>query len=155
MPVIGLNNNVERNGITYHIQTEDSGLANPHIFTHIFVDGVILSTKRVSYEHLLKRDDLARCIQTLMRWQHRQMYQELMNGSFDAPSVDTASINLNSSGEFLTASAPMPTEPELAAVGSGYQFGAKYLSARPFAEVVLSFLEKRRIPTGPPPQARK
>lgn len=141
MPVIGLNNNIERNGVVYHIQTEDSGPQHSHIFTHLFVDGVILSTKRISYEHLLKREDLARCVQTLMRWQHRQMYQDLMNGNYDTPSLETASklAVTTLSGEFLAV--PSPTEPELPALG--HEFGARVVSARPLAEVVLSFLEKR------------
>ena len=137
MAVIGLNNNVERNGIVHHIQTEDSGLANPHIFTHLFVDGVILSTKRISYEHLLKREDLQRCIQTLMRWQHRQMYQDLLRGTYDAPSIDGAQLN---SGEFqVQESTPIP---EVATTNSGpFRFGARFVTARSLAEVAITFMQ--------------
>jgi hypothetical protein len=140
MPIIGLNNNVERNGVVYHIQTEDSGTTNPHIFTHLFVDGVILSTKRISYEHLLKREDLTRCIQTLMRWQHRQMYQDLIRGTYDAPSVDSQQL---SSDEFAVAEAPAP--PEATIIDHGpFRFGGRYVTARPLAEVVSSFMQSWR-----------
>jgi hypothetical protein len=145
MAVIGLNNNIDRNGVVYHIQTEDSGTQNPHLFTHLFVDGVIIATKRISYEHLLKREDLQRCVQTLMRWQHRQMYQELMNGVYDTPSIDTAAREtVTSTGEFLAvqniATASVNEEaPE------SFQFGARYMSAKPLVEVVLGFLNARAL----------
>lgn len=147
MAVIGLNNNVERNGVVYHIQTEDSGLQNPHLFTHLFVDGVIIATKRISYEHLLKRDDLARCVQTLMRWQHRQMYQELMNGTYDTPSIDTASHQMTGgpSGEFLALQTVItqPTNEEPRA--ESFSFGGRFFSGKPLVEVVVGFLQARAL----------
>lgn len=136
MAVIGLNNNVERNGVVHHIQTEDSGLANPHIFTHLFVDGVILSTKRISYEHLLKREDLQRCIQTLMRWQHRQMYQDLLRGTYDTPLIDGAQLN---SGEFQVQEPP-PPEATIAESGP-FRFGTRFITSRPLAEVAVTFMQ--------------
>ena len=36
---LGFNNNVQWNGATYHLQTEDSGIDRPHIITHLFADG--------------------------------------------------------------------------------------------------------------------
>lgn len=156
MAVIGLNNNVERNGTVYHLQTEDSGIQNPHIITHLFVDGTIVATKRISYEHLLKRDDLQRCVQTLMRWQHRQMYQELTQGTYDTPSLDSASrLAAMSSGDFLIPPASQDgdnphTEPELMAINAEYRFGAKIITNRSLAEVFGSFIEGRQSSTTRP-----
>ena len=146
MAVIGLNNNVERNGIVHHIQTEDSGLANPHIFTHLFVDGVILSSKRISYEHLLKREDLQRCIQTLMRWQHRQMYQDLLRGTYDTPSVEGGQLT---SGEFQVQE-PTPA-PEATIVDSGpFRFGARFITTRALSEVAITFIQSWKTPAASP-----
>ena len=49
-PVLGYNHNVRYAGRLWHVQTEDSGVNNPHIFTHLFHDGTILATKRVDYD---------------------------------------------------------------------------------------------------------
>lgn len=144
MAVIGLNNNVERNGVVYHIQTEDSGAGKPHIFTHLFVDGVILSTKQISYEHLLKREDLQRCIQTLMRWQHRQMYQDLIRGTYDTPSVDSGQMGGLNSGEFQVQDATANVPEATIIDNSPFRFGARLTSPRPLSEVVVTFMQSWR-----------
>jgi hypothetical protein len=146
MPLIGLNNNVEQNGIVYHIQTEDSGTQNPHIFTHLFHDGVIIATKRLSYEHLLTRSDLTRCIQTLMRWQHRQMYQELTNGTYTLPNLDGAlpsmasleNVSAAQLPDFLPEKAPPSKALEVSA--KDVVFGARY-DGRSLRDAVFSFLQ--------------
>ena len=46
-PVLGYNHNVRYAERLWHVQTEDSGVGNPHIFTHLFHDGTILATKRI------------------------------------------------------------------------------------------------------------
>ena len=34
----------------FHVQTEDSGLLNPHLFTNLFYEGVIVSTRKLVYD---------------------------------------------------------------------------------------------------------
>ena len=34
-PILGYNHNVRYRGLIFHVQTEDSGLMNPHLFTHL------------------------------------------------------------------------------------------------------------------------
>ncbi len=41
--VTGFNHNIKHKGKVYHVQTEDSGVNNPHIITHLFVGGNILA----------------------------------------------------------------------------------------------------------------
>ena len=45
---MGFNNNIQFRDQVFHVQTEDSGLDQPHIITHLFADGgrVIKSHKR-------------------------------------------------------------------------------------------------------------
>ena len=45
---MGFNNNIKFNDRLFHVQTEDSGLDQPHVITHLFADGgrVIKSHKR-------------------------------------------------------------------------------------------------------------
>src|SRR5262249_18477381 len=49
-PILGYNHNVRYRGVIFHVQTEDSGLTNPHVFTHLFHGGVILSTRKLVYD---------------------------------------------------------------------------------------------------------
>ena len=50
-PLLGYNTNVRHKGKLYHIQTEDSGIINPHVFTHLFHGGVIISTRKLVYDN--------------------------------------------------------------------------------------------------------
>jgi len=81
---VGFNNNVKYKGLTFHIQTEDSGLDKPHIITHLFADGgrVIKSHKRSYAEHV-RRDDVAAYVRQLMKAQQLEMALALREGKFD------------------------------------------------------------------------
>lgn len=78
-PVLGYNHNVRYAGRLWHVQTEDSGVNNPHIFTHLFHDGTILATKRIDYD---PANEVA-AVQKLMQTQHKAMLRELKAGAFD------------------------------------------------------------------------
>ena len=78
-PVLGYNHNVRYAGRLWHVQTEDSGVSNPHIFTHLFHDGTILATKRVDYD---PSSDVG-VVQKLMQAQHKAMLRDLKAGAFD------------------------------------------------------------------------
>jgi hypothetical protein len=78
-PVLGYNHNVRYAGRLWHVQTEDSGVQNPHIFTHLFHDGTILATKRIDYD----ASSEVGVVQKLMQAQHKAMLRELKAGSFD------------------------------------------------------------------------
>lgn len=78
-PVLGYNHNVRYAGRLWHVQTEDSGVQNPHIFTHLFHDGTILATKRIDYDPSSE----VGVVQKLMQAQHKAMLRELKAGAFD------------------------------------------------------------------------
>lgn len=83
---MGFNNNIQFQGQTFHVQTEDSGLDTPHIITHLFADGgrVIKSHKR-SYAGAAEREaDIASYVRELMKAQHLEMVLLLREGRFDA-----------------------------------------------------------------------
>ena len=81
---LGFNNNVQYQGATYHVQTEDSGIDRPHIITHLFADGgrVIKSHKR-NYTKEVQRADVAAYVRGLMKAQHMEMCIALREGKFD------------------------------------------------------------------------
>lgn len=81
---MGFNNNIKFQEQVFHVQTEDSGLDQPHIITHLFADGgrVIKSHKR-SYASEARRPDVAEFVRSLMKAQHLEMVLKLREGSFD------------------------------------------------------------------------
>jgi hypothetical protein len=82
---MGYNNNIKYRDLVFHVQTEDSGLDQPHIITHLFADGgrVIKSHKR-SYAENVARADVAEFVRGLMKGQHLEMVKALREGRFDA-----------------------------------------------------------------------
>ena len=81
---MGFNNNIKFRDTVFHVQTEDSGLDQPHIITHLFADGgrVIKSHKRLYTEHTT-RSDVAEYVRGLMKAQHLEMVMALRDGRFD------------------------------------------------------------------------
>ena len=81
---MGFNNNIKYREQVFHVQTEDSGLDQPHIITHLFADGgrIIKSHKR-SYAKEVRRTDVAEYVRGLMKGQHLEMVLTLRDGRFD------------------------------------------------------------------------
>jgi hypothetical protein len=78
-PVLGFNHNVKHLHWVFHVQTEDSGVHNPHLFTHLFHGGVIISSKKVVYDPNAEPD----VVKGLMQAQHKAMLKELKSGTHD------------------------------------------------------------------------
>lgn len=55
--ITGFNTDIEFQGTTYHVQTEDKGLATPLILSLVYHRGTILASKRSPYEDLLANFD--------------------------------------------------------------------------------------------------
>jgi hypothetical protein len=51
--ITGFNTDVEHEGVTYHVQTEDKGLKSPLILSLVYVGGTILASKRTPYDDLI------------------------------------------------------------------------------------------------------
>lgn len=81
--VLGFNHNLIYKSETFHVQTEDSGVANPHIITLLYRGGVIISSKKTSYSDILKMDNLEVVVEELMKEQHKDMMRRLKAGEFD------------------------------------------------------------------------
>jgi hypothetical protein len=82
---MGFNNNIKFQERVFHVQTEDSGLDQPHVVTHLFADGgrIIKSHKR-SYANEVRRSDVAEHVRSLMKSQHLEMVLMLREGRFNA-----------------------------------------------------------------------
>lgn len=81
--VTGFNHNIKHKGKVYHVQTEDSGVSNPHIITHLFVGGNILASKKTSYGDISKSENLAELVKEMMEEQHKEMLRNLIGGTYD------------------------------------------------------------------------
>ncbi len=79
----GFNTNLKHGGKIYHIQTEDSGKAHPHIITHVFVDGNIIASKKDSYGDHLGSPDIDAIVREMMRKQHKEMADKISRGEID------------------------------------------------------------------------
>jgi hypothetical protein len=78
-PILGYNHNVRHRGLLFHVQTEDSGVDNPHIFTHLFHGGVIISSRKLQYD----RESAEDVVKALMQAQHKASLRDLKSGTFD------------------------------------------------------------------------
>jgi hypothetical protein len=78
-PILGFNHNVRYRGLIFHVQTEDSGVLSPHLFTHLFHGGVIVSTRKLVYDAGANEE----AIKALMQAQHKAVMKDLRRGAFD------------------------------------------------------------------------
>ena len=94
--LVGYNTNISYKGTVYHVQTEDSGLKNPHIITLLYNKGTILSRKKVSYANIAAVPDYKEKVREMMKEQHKAMIKELIAGK-------------HTQDEAASQSAPEPT----------------------------------------------
>ncbi len=106
-PLSGYNHNLKYKNRVYHVQTEDSGRDNPHIFTHLFHDGTILSTLRSDYSEIVDADYWEDQLRARMQNQHKDMMKGLIKGLFDDKIVDFFGVLEAEEAEDL----PMATLP--------------------------------------------
>jgi hypothetical protein len=78
-PILGYNHNVRHRGLIFHVQTEDSGMKSPHLFTHLFHGGVIISSRKLVYDN----GSAEEVVKSLMQSQHKAVLKDLKAGTFD------------------------------------------------------------------------
>ncbi len=162
--VVGFNHNIKHRGKMYHIQTEDSGLENPHIITHLFVGGNILASKKTSYADIVGAENLLQVVRELMEEQHKEMLRNLINGVYDdidaafaaqaqsfqpGQLADGRGVQLKPGQAMADAARQLPPEvlaarqqpaPVLRNDGAETLFGEDLISEKSLDEVILSYL---------------
>ena len=123
-PAVGFNHNIKHRGRMYHIQTEDSGLDNPHIITHLFVGGNILASKKTSYADIVGAENLSQVVRELMEEQHKEMLRNLINGVYD--DIDAA--NAQQARSFQPGQ--LATEGRIVQMQTGSALPPEVLAAR-------------------------
>ena len=142
--VTGFNHNIGYRGELFHVQTEDSGRANPHIVTLLYRGGTIIASAKTSYADIIKADQLELVVESIMKDQHKEMMRRLKGGEFDAkifpgaavvsspndppaPTAASAPIAKSSS----TESTPLGANHHSPAVGSPIEHPAATESPKP------------------------
>lgn len=79
----GFNTNIRHRGVLFHVQTEDSGLAKPHVITHLYHGGNIMHSQKTSYAEHIGSGDIAIVVKKLMEEQHKAKLKALRRGEYD------------------------------------------------------------------------
>jgi hypothetical protein len=162
----GFNTNVRHKGVLFHVQSEDSGRAHPHVITHLYHGGTILFSEKSSYADLVDADNLPARVRELMDTQHRAVLARLRKGAFDETIRERLGPVMEEGASTRpTATAPLEetTEPPLErnstpppvddAAPEPRPFGESVVSAKPLDEVILDYLvenaRKRRQKPAP------
>jgi len=86
--IVGFNHNITYRSVSFHVQTEDSGLKSPHLVTLLYHGGTIISSQKTSYADIIKVDNLDNVIEELAKEQHKGMLRRLTKGEFDERIVE-------------------------------------------------------------------
>jgi hypothetical protein len=154
----GFNTNVRHRGVLFHVQSEDSGRAHPHIITHLYHGGTILFSEKSGYAELLEEADLPARVRERMQSQHRKVLEQLRSGGFDETIRDrlgpvfgddenrgTRPTDTTETGTGEPTAPPPPSpaaapEAPAPAADAGRGFGDGIVSAKPLDEVILEYL---------------
>ena len=161
--ITGANTNVRYRGIVFHVQTEDSGRANPHIISHVYHGGTILSSEKTEYKDHLESDDLVEIVKGLIESQHARMLERLQGGGFDdVISQRLGDTNVDAGRPSRPDTKPdtrpeepgVPTPPPRETPAEGAvsplrvrrgerTFGEGIVSQKPLDEVILEYLAEK------------
>lgn len=88
--ITGFNTDVEHEGVTYHVQTEDKGLETPLILSLVYNRGTILASKRVPYDDLLKNNFDEKELAVRLQKQHKTICAAVRAGRIEELKQMTA-----------------------------------------------------------------
>lgn len=81
--ITGFNTDIEYNGVTYHVQTEDKGLDTPLILSLVYNRGTILASKRSPYNDLLLGNFDEKELAERLNRQHKLICAAIRAGRID------------------------------------------------------------------------
>ena len=104
---MGLNTDIQRQGKTIHVQTEDVTTPTHYVITHLFLAGSIIASEQRDYEEGMSADD----VKTLVRAQHQEMIRAALSGRYDRALL-LHRPRASSRGKLPRARRPTPTRDE-------------------------------------------
>ena len=81
--ITGFNTDIEHNGVTYHVQTEDKGVETPLILSLVYDRGTILASKRTTYEDLLQNGFDEKALNERLQKQHKLICAAVRTGRIE------------------------------------------------------------------------
>ncbi|HTK37467.1 MAG TPA: hypothetical protein VL325_03150 [Pyrinomonadaceae bacterium] len=81
--ITGFNTDIEHDGITYHVQTEDKGVATPVILSLVYNRGTILASKRSPYDDLIGDELDENVLAERLQRQHKLMCAAVRAGRIE------------------------------------------------------------------------
>jgi hypothetical protein len=81
--ITGFNTDIEYNGVTYHVQTEDKGVNTPLILSLVYDRGTILASKRSPYDDLLGGDFDEKLLAERLQKQHQLICAAIKAGRIE------------------------------------------------------------------------
>ena len=105
--ITGYNTDIEFEGVTYHVQTEDKGLAKPIILSLVYDRGTILASKRLPYDDLLVGKFDEGLLSARLHRQHKLICAAIQAGRIE----DLKQMTLRESVAAANASKPVFVEP--------------------------------------------
>ena len=105
--ITGFNTDIEYEGVTYHVQTEDKGLSRPVILSLVYDRGTILASKRASYEDMLGEDFSERALAERLHKQHRLICAAIKAGRIEDLKQMTARESANAKQAEAKAELPI------------------------------------------------
>jgi hypothetical protein len=118
--ITGFNTDIQHQGVTYHVQTEDKGLDSPLILSLVYVGGAIIASKRTYYEDLVAAGFDEEALTERLQRQHKLICAAIKAGRVE---------DLKRMGEQSTAAAAPRAEAEPKRKGASSE-GAKAGSPR-------------------------
>lgn len=88
--ITGFNTDVDFQGVTYHVQTEDKGLATPFILSLVYIRGTILASKRSPYEDLVEQGFDEKALAERLQKQHKTICAAIRAGRIEQLKEMTA-----------------------------------------------------------------
>jgi hypothetical protein len=81
--ISGFNTDIEADGVTYHVQTEDKGLETPFLLSLVYVGGEILAAKRSPYDDLIAKGFDETALTERLQRQHRLICAAIKQGRIE------------------------------------------------------------------------
>jgi hypothetical protein len=81
--ITGFNTDIEHDGVVYHVQTEDKGLASPLILSLVYSGGAILASKRSPYQDLIASGFDEAVLSERLKHQHRLICAAITAGRIE------------------------------------------------------------------------
>ena len=81
--ITGFNTDIEYDGVTYHVQTEDKGLETPLILSLVYSGGTILASKRSPYDDLIAGGFNEKVLAERLQRQHKLICAAIRAGRIE------------------------------------------------------------------------